>query len=295
MTSADLKRRKNDATGVADGSERSSISRVLRNIVPWVLLLLWAAAVYSIARSGLYTSGSNLGYNLGLIGSLMMLALLLYPLRKRVRIFANLGKINRWFSIHMVLGVLGPTLILLHCTLRWSSLNAAVAFWCMVIVASSGFIGRFLYGRLHVGLYGRQLTLTDVRTEAASLYARARLLVANETNAYLADELQKFAIASSTVTNAGWKRPHLVIGLGARSRMAERRCIKFARNASINGTEPPSREAIDAVSDYFSAARRSAQFLPFERMFSLWHVMHVPLVFILVLCVIAHIIAVHMY
>jgi hypothetical protein len=30
-------------------------------------------------------------------------------------------------------------------------------------------------------------------------------------------------------------------------------------------------------------------------MFSLWHVMHVPLVFILVLCVIAHIIAVHMY
>ena len=111
----------------------------------------------------------------------------------------------------------------------------------------------------------------------------------------IASELQNFAGICSVVTNSGWKRPLLVIGLGVRAKMAERRCIKFARASSVTGREPPSRDAVDAVVDYFSAARRSAQFLPFERMFLLWHVMHVPLVFILVLCVIAHIIAVHMY
>ena len=49
--------------------------------------------------------------------------------------------------------------------------------------------------------------------------------------------------------------------------------------------------AVDAI----SAVQRSAQFLPLERLFALWHVLHVPLVVLLAFSVIAHIVAVHMY
>src|SRR3546814_16284634 len=71
-----------------------------------------------------------------------------------------------WFALHMFMGIFGPVLVLLHSTLRLHSLNATVAFWSMVIVASSGVVGRFVYGRLHAGLYGRQRSFADVAKAA---------------------------------------------------------------------------------------------------------------------------------
>ena len=47
--------------------------------------------------------------------------------------------------------------------------------------------------------------------------------------------------------------------------------------------------------DYLSSVQRAAQFATWERMFSWWHVLHVPLVYMLVLSAIAHVIAVHIY
>jgi hypothetical protein len=41
--------------------------------------------------------------------------------------------------------------------------------------------------------------------------------------------------------------------------------------------------------------RKFAQFLMFERLFSIWHVVHYPLFVVLVVAVIVHIVAVHMY
>ena len=41
--------------------------------------------------------------------------------------------------------------------------------------------------------------------------------------------------------------------------------------------------------------KRQAQFGAFERIFSLWHVMHIPLVYLLVLSAAYHVLAVHMY
>ena len=52
---------------------------------------------------------SGIGYGLGIFGGSMMLLLLLYPLRKRVRWLSFLGKMNLWFRAHMVLGVLAPS------------------------------------------------------------------------------------------------------------------------------------------------------------------------------------------
>jgi len=44
-----------------------------------------------------------------------------------------------------------------------------------------------------------------------------------------------------------------------------------------------------------AALRKYAQFHANERLFSLWHIVHYPLFLILVVAVIVHVIAVHMY
>jgi phosphate/sulfate permease len=53
--------------------------------------------------------------------------------------------------------------------------------------------------------------------------------------------------------------------------------------------------ARSVVFAYLKGAQDVAQFTAYERLFSLWHVLHVPLVYMLVLSAIAHVIAVHIY
>ena len=49
------------------------------------------------------------------------------------------------------------------------------------------------------------------------------------------------------------------------------------------------------VRSYLRAVNSAAQFTTFERIFSLWHVMHIPLIYMLILSACYHVLAVHMY
>jgi hypothetical protein len=46
---------------------------------------------------------------------------------------------------------------------------------------------------------------------------------------------------------------------------------------------------------YIKQVGRVAQFTLFERLFSLWHVLHMPLFFMMVISALFHVLAVHMY
>ena len=53
------------------------------------------------------TAEQGAGYALGIIGGCLMLLLLLYPLRKHLRLMRNWGPVKYWFRLHMLFGVLG--------------------------------------------------------------------------------------------------------------------------------------------------------------------------------------------
>jgi hypothetical protein len=109
-----------------------------------------------------YTAGSDFGYSLGLAGGCMMLALLFYPLRKRWKAMELVGSMRGWFAFHIVIGILGPVLVLFHSTFRLSSINGTIAFWSMVVVTISGIVGRFIYLHVHVELDGRHATMKEL-------------------------------------------------------------------------------------------------------------------------------------
>lgn len=118
----------------------------------------------------------DLGYNLGLAGGLMMLTLLLYPLRKRIKFTSKMGALPAWFRWHRVLGILGPLTIIFHstyhvyipCVHPIGSPNAAVAMFSMLLVSGSGVFGRFFYTKIHHGLYGRLSTVSELRLNLES-------------------------------------------------------------------------------------------------------------------------------
>ena len=258
-------------------------------------LVAWAA--YTVAYGKYYTPRSNFGFSLGVVGALMMLALLAYPLRKRVRWMQRLGPLKHWFRVHMWLGILGPTLVLFHSTFHIRSTNAAVALFSMLFVVASGMIGRFVYTQIHYGLYGRRATLEKIQEEWLSHAdeARSRLHFAPQIEQWVRsfehNALERERAFPLNLLHFVW--------LGLQRRWVTIRCARRLRQIWRLDSSPSVRKgastAYPLIPSYLREVQRVAQFSAYERLFSLWHVLHVPLIYLLAVSTIFHIIAVYMY
>jgi hypothetical protein len=86
-------------------------------------------------------SSGLLGHGLGAIGfGLMLMTETLYSLRKRSNL-ARWGRPANWLRFHIVTGLVGPYLVLLHAAWRYNGLAGIVMLMTAVVVVS-GFTGR---------------------------------------------------------------------------------------------------------------------------------------------------------
>lgn len=237
----------------------------------------------------------GLGYWLGPIGLGMMLLLLLYSLRKRWKPLRSAGPIQRWFHVHMAMGLLGPTAILFHSNFHLGSLNANVALACMLVVSGSGVVGRFIYTRIHYEFRGHVATFAELRSEAereASVVVAAER-VAPEMRAVLSAFEQRAMGA-----DGGWAaRAWSFYALGHKARSTRRRAVRAYRTAlpSAPGAAPSVPQVVRAVKEHVAAVRRVGEFRGYERAFALWHALHLPFCVVLFAAAAVHVVAVHMY
>jgi hypothetical protein len=98
----------------AQGPVNSSTEKALRwswRIGLGILIGLLLFLAWLVESGSVFKAGDDIGYNLGLVGGLMMLSLLLYPVRKRVRFLDRVGSMQAWFRYHQVAGIVGPLLV----------------------------------------------------------------------------------------------------------------------------------------------------------------------------------------
>ena len=258
-------------------------------------LSMWAA--YNVATGKYYTPRSNFGFYLGVVGSVMLLAMLAYPLRKHVRFMHRWGALKHWFRIHMIMGIVGPTLILFHSTFHLRSLNATIALVSMLGVVISGIIGRFVYTKIHHGLYGSRATLEKTQEKFASHSddAKSRLHFAPRVEQWL----KSFERDSTQLDRSFTTHLFSPLTLGLRRHILAFRCARELRRILKTERHPEFRdgasEAIQLAASYLRESERVAQFSTYERLFSWWHVLHIPLIYILAACTIFHIVAAYMY
>jgi hypothetical protein len=281
---------------------RRRLPEVLRTLGPAIATLLVIASAWLVGKLLDLHANSNTGYWIGVVGGSAMLLLFTYPLRKRLKVMRNLGAPKYWFYLHMTLGILGPWLILVHCNFHIGSLNAGIALASMLIVALSGVAGRFLYVRIHYGLSGRKAELGELRaaldadndsmvgTMAALPHALAVMM-----------DFEKQSLAKATVlSGAPWR----MVALWRRSRTV-RRLVHQAIDADLKQLPRQSgdkrarvrvrHELRERTDRHLGMVLRVAEFAAWERLFALWHVAHVPFVYLMVLCALAHVAAVHIY
>ena len=263
----------------------------------WITALLYYGWVNRWSRT--INPEEGIGYALGIIGGSMMLLLLIYPLRKRIKPLANFGSVGFWFRFHMLLGLFGPLAVLFHSRFTWGALNSAVALNAMLIVAGSGLVGRFLYSRVHRGYSGRKLEVRSLLREMHDLTdsldrfgesgkQMKALLVPFEAAAVKAGS--SFGSSATAVMGLGWSTRKMQWQMGREIKKAFK-----ATDLSKSEGRAIRNEILSGSASYFLAVRRAGEFAFYDRMLRLWHVLHLPLFFLLVATVILHIVAVHMY
>jgi hypothetical protein len=274
-----------------------------RRIATLSLIALLVLAAVAVRTGNYYEPGDDFGYYMGMTGGLMILALLLYSSRKHFRFMRNWGATKHWFRLHMIFGIAGPTLILFHSTFRVGSLNAIVALSCMVLVASSGILGRVIYRKIHHGLYGRSATLQEVQTNLGIIGGDVKSKFHFAPN--IEKRLKQFETSALSEHQGALARVGEFVAVGLRARWTyfvtgrelERIGQAHARKHGWDAAKLERRMlgGKAAIHEYLSAVIDVARFTAYERLFSLWHILHVPFVFMLVISGIVHVIAVHMY
>ncbi len=262
------------------------IFRIAQNLltVSWysfvVLVVMFG---WTLREQRYLVAETGIGYWLGIFGGLMMLMLLIYPLRKRKPRWHFLGSVKFWFRFHMLLGVVGPVLIIFHSGYRLGSLNGQVAFFSMLIVAASGLIGRYLYRRIHHGLYGEKIRFDELYQENQNWDEILRRISSSQPQ--ISDSINQLQsrLAGRDMSNnrSFW------FYRSSRSQLKKLR-------ARVRKQVPDSDDKgiiLEKINSLYQICNLGIN----EILFSYWHVFHLPLFFMLVLSGFIHVTVVHFY
>ncbi|MGH8134714.1 MAG: hypothetical protein ACRER4_00065 [Steroidobacteraceae bacterium] len=288
---------------VAEAIAAPAAGETRRRQLKWshvgMTLAVVALIVGLVAPTEYYlTPQKGFGYALGIIGGSLMLSMLLYSFRKRYPALAVIGSVRFWFRTHMAFGILGPIAILYHSNFSLGATNSNVALVCMLVVSGSGLVGRYLYARIHHGLYGRKATLQELAGYAENLRKNSGALKVLPGLMNVVEQAERHIGAPSPFVI----RP---IVAAVRQRRESRRLRRLVQDAvAMAATRSPvlrqqSGRFTDAATGYVDsrllAARRVAEFEASDRLFASWHLLHLPLFVMLIIVGVVHVIAVHVY
>lgn len=243
----------------------------------------------------LLRSSGLIGWWLGVFGVCLFSLIFLYALRKKWTWLANRGNSRHWFNYHVLMGMTAPVVIAFHAAFRFRGI-AGIAFWIMLAVAISGFVGRYIYGQIPRSRNAAELSLQESKQLQERLTAKIaaqRLVPAADlarlfrlpSARYVEDE--SLIMALCTLLWIDCKRPFRV----ARVR---RRALRFggklttlagflqSRNVVLENTIQVAREQA-AISKKLLFLGKS------QKVFQLWHVIHRPFSYSFAVLAIIHI------
>ncbi len=271
-------------SGVAWGLVASAL------ITAWVLLDLGgreyygtdlAVRAYAPAHRLLRPSGPG-GQSFGLVGTVLMVMPFAYMARKRLSAMRGAGTLKHWLELHLFCGIVGPVLVTFHTSFKFNGIIAA-AYWSMVTVMLSGFVGRYLFVRIPRSIRGNELTRAELDERAHELHDQLALSVASDR---LMREVEAF---EATVVPDDTSRRSLAEQLTG-DILFGRRLRTFVNHLEAEGVPPGVRDEIARVTRERVRLLRALFHLERTKaLFQLWHVFHLPLVYLLLVIAAVHI------
>jgi hypothetical protein len=245
----------------------------------WDYYLAPSTAKVRLPLHPILRQSGTTGHFLGILGSLFIILLLGYSLRKRVRWMRNWGTLNVWLEAHIWLGLAGPLLILFHADFKFSGL-VQISVWAMLFVVVSGVVGRYFYRLIPRSLSGMELNRIELEAEEINLTFEIRKLLP-------ADHSFWGAMAEM---DSGTREGPESLGPPARGERyrLKRRLHKALK--SIRVLHRAQRRALSRLILARQALLRKKRVM--ERTLKIlyyWHLLHMPFVVILFLILLIHV------
>jgi len=235
---------------------------------------------YEKTHRFLRPSGTG-GHALGIAGTLFLFSTLAYLVRRRVKRLAHAGSVPRWLEVHIFCGVFGPILITFHTSFKFNGL-VSVAFWSMVLVVASGFMGRYLYVRIPKTIRGDEMTRAELEERAAELKARLAETTLPSRLATRIEEEERVLLATAATHRNLLTRLRDVLAARRRSSLLRREIRKSGLNRHL------LHDALALAHERAVLLRRIARLERTRRLFQLWHVFHRPLVWVMFVVFFVH-------
>jgi hypothetical protein len=237
----------------------------------------------------------TIGLRLAFFGVFAFFWMFLYAVRKRWKWLSKIGKTRNWLDVHVVLGVAAPAAITLHSGFRMRGI-AGVAYWIMIAVMASGFVGRYLYAQIPRRINAAEISLQEMQTVTGELTEQLHkqsVVSAEELKPLLVaptqEDVDKMSVPAALLMMVRYdlRRPFLVAAVRRRSMGAGGRFLTFW------GLLRSRHRALEQVIDL--ARRRSwmATKISFlskaHEVFHWWHVVHRPFSYSFAVLVCLHI------
>jgi hypothetical protein len=282
----------------------------LRVSLAW---LLAAAVVLVIAGYGYdyYTLGAlqrpfspkhqilrpsgTIGIKLGMFGVLLFFLIYLYPLRKRWGWLGRQGNSRHWLDFHVVLGATAPIIIAFHACFKFGNI-AGMAFWSMLVVTLSGFVGRYLYSQIPRGLSAAELSRKEMQDREEKLrkeLAEQRAAFGFSVDALYqlptADEVAKTPMITSLLSMflIDFKRPFKASLV--RLQQAGFGTWLFSFCGLLPTRDQKLERAIRVAQKQATLSKHIVFLSRTQQVFRLWHVVHRPFSYAFAILAILHI------
>jgi hypothetical protein len=254
---------------------------------------LWIACVIIVFITFIYLSivlfsGSIpaakefFGHSLGIIGFILMLMTeILYSLRKR-RLTARWGRISTWLNFHIITGLVGPYLVLLHTAWKFNGI-AGLVMLLTVIIVMSGFVGRYIYTAVPRRSDGAEMEVVEMERLAHGVQSELNHWL--ETQSIEIQSAARRLIEQSTTDEHSSDR--LIVGF-----IDDWRFHNYWRK-QVRTFSPDIRRHFNRLEMLLIRRRRlvhQIQSLSAARqILALWHTIHVPIGMTLFLAAFIHI------
>jgi hypothetical protein len=239
-------------------------------------------------------SGS-IGIKLGMLGVLMFFLIYLYPLRKKWGWLGRQGNSRHWLDFHIVLGTTAPVIIAFHSSFKFGNI-AGMAFWSMMMVTLSGFVGRYLYSQIPRSLNAAELSMKEIQDKEETL--KRELAEQKATFGFSVDALYQLPSAADVARTPAiasllsmffidFKRP-LKTSL-IRLQQAGFGPWIFSFFGLLPTRDQKLERAIRVAKTQAKLSKSIVFLSRTQRIFQLWHVIHRPFSYAFAILAVVHI------
>ncbi|MBC8314701.1 MAG: hypothetical protein ISR57_02720 [Bacteroidales bacterium] len=227
--------------------------------------------------------GGFWGHGLGILGTLcIIIGVLLYITRKRLRVLSRFGLLKHWLEFHIFLCTLGPILILFHTSFKFGGL-VAVSFWSMVAVFLSGVIGRFIYIQIPHTIEGREMSLNEVQEMKTNI---GTVL----TESYSLDNESLNLIIESTKKKVERYHDNFFVRF-VQNFIKDQRTIRQVRSVvgRNNLSRSEQKHLLHLIRHEITLNRKIERLVMMQNLFKYWHVAHLPFAFVMLVIMLIHV------